>query len=299
MTTDEDLNYIHDFRHRLGLPGIIDVHTHFMPEPVLRKVWAYFDSAGPLTGRPWPIAYRDEEQVRLKTLREFGVRAFTALVYPHKPQMAAWLNGWSADFAARTPDCLHTATFFPEPAAGRYVTEAVESGARIFKVHIQVGDFSPVDPLLTPVWEVLSAARIPVLIHCGSGPAPGRFTGPGPIAELLRRFPDLRLIIAHMGAPDYTDFLDIAERYPRIHLDTTMNFTDFFDSQDPFPEHERTRLLALGDRILFGSDFPNIPYPYAHALYALDRLDLGDAWLRGACYENAAELFGLKPPEPS
>ena len=299
MTTDEDLNYIHDFRHRLGLPGIIDVHTHFMPEPVLRKVWAYCDSAGPLTGRPWPIAYRDEEQVRLKTLREFGVRAFTALVYPHKPQMAAWLNGWSADFAARTPDCLHTATFFPEPAAGRYVTEAVESGARIFKVHIQVGDFSPVDPLLTPVWEVLSAARIPVLIHCGSGPAPGRFTGPGPIAELLRRFPDLRLIIAHMGAPDYTDFLDIAERYPRIHLDTTMNFTDFFDSQDPFHEHERTRLLALGDRILFGSDFPNIPYPYAHALYALDRLDLGDAWLRGACYENAAELFGLKPPEPS
>ena len=25
---------------RLGLPGIIDVHTHFMPEPVMDKVWA-------------------------------------------------------------------------------------------------------------------------------------------------------------------------------------------------------------------------------------------------------------------
>ncbi|WP_067893472.1 amidohydrolase family protein [Nocardia vaccinii] len=295
MTADENLSYVHGFQQRLGLPGIIDVHTHFMPEPVLRKVWAYFDSAGPLTGRPWPIAYRDEEQVRLKTLREFGVRAFTSLVYPHKPEMAAWLNAWSAEFAARTPDCLHTATFFPEPDAGRYVTAAVESGARIFKVHIQVGDFSPVDPLLAPVWDALSAARVPVLVHCGSGPAPGRFTGPGPITELLRRFPDLRLIIAHMGAPDYTEFLDIAERYPRIHLDTTMNFTDFFDSQDPFPETERTRLLALGDRILFGSDFPNIPYPYAHALYALDRLDLGDAWLRNACYANAARLFGLEP----
>ncbi|WP_067676831.1 amidohydrolase family protein [Nocardia miyunensis] len=295
MSADEDRSYVHEFPRRLGLPGIIDVHTHFMPEPVMRKVWAYFDSAGPLTGRPWPIAYRDEEQVRLKTLREFGVRAFTALVYPHKPQMAAWLNEWSAEFAARAPDCLHTATFFPEPDADRYVAAAIESGARIFKVHIQVGDFSPVDQLLAPVWEVLSEAGIPVVIHCGSGPAPGRFTGPGPIAELLHRFPRLRLIIAHMGAPDYTEFLDIAERYPLVHLDTTMNFTDFFDSRDPFPENERTRLLALGDRILFGSDFPNIPYPYAHALYALDRLELGEDWLRGACYGNAAELFGLEP----
>ena len=45
----------------LGLPGMIDVHTHFMPKPVLDKVWHYFDSAGPLVGRAWPIAYRAEE----------------------------------------------------------------------------------------------------------------------------------------------------------------------------------------------------------------------------------------------
>ncbi len=40
-----------------GIPGIIDLHTHFMPPQVMRKVWAYFDQAGPLTGRAWPIAY--------------------------------------------------------------------------------------------------------------------------------------------------------------------------------------------------------------------------------------------------
>ena len=32
----------------LGLPGIVDVHTHFMPKQVMDKVWQYFDSAGPL-----------------------------------------------------------------------------------------------------------------------------------------------------------------------------------------------------------------------------------------------------------
>ena len=116
------------FRERLGLPGLVDVHTHFMPERVLDKVWDYFDAVGPLTGVEWPITYRHEEEQRVALLREFGVRAFTAMLYPHKPEMAAWLNAWSADFAARTPDCLHTATFFPEDGAAAYVGRAVEAG---------------------------------------------------------------------------------------------------------------------------------------------------------------------------
>ncbi|WP_083884034.1 amidohydrolase family protein [Nocardia higoensis] len=288
-----DIAFLAGFRERLALPGIIDVHTHFMPESVLNKVWAYFDSVGPLVGRQWPITYRDEEQVRLKTLRGFGVRAFTSLVYPHKPDMAAWLNDWTAEFAARTPDCLHTATFYPEPEAAAYVATAIERGVRVFKVHIQVGDFAPNDPLLTPVWGLLAEAGVPVVIHCGSGPAPGRFTGPAPIAELLSRFPALRLIVAHMGTPEYSAFLDLAERYPSLSLDTTMVWTDFSEQDAPFPVAEYDRLRALSDRILFGSDFPNIPYPYAHAVQAVERLDLGTEWLRKVFWENGVRMFGL------
>nr|WP_238847359.1 amidohydrolase family protein [Nocardia arthritidis] len=290
---DDDVTYLTEFRRRLGLPGIVDVHTHFMPEQVLRKVWEYFDAAGPLVARQWPIAYRDDEQVRLKTLRGFGVRAFTSLVYPHKPDMAAWLNEWTAEFAARTPDCLHTATFYPEHHAAGYVQTAIERGARIFKVHIQVGRFHPGDPLLNPVWGMIQDAEVPVLIHCGSGPVATEFTGPEPIAGLLRRFPRLRLIIAHLGAPEYREFLDLVERYPLLRLDTTMTFTDFFEAADPFPDGERGRLAEFGDRILFGSDFPNIPYSYSHAVQALERLELGDDWLRKVFYQNASELFEL------
>jgi hypothetical protein len=32
------------FWSELGLDGLIDVHTHFMPANVMRKVWAYFDN---------------------------------------------------------------------------------------------------------------------------------------------------------------------------------------------------------------------------------------------------------------
>jgi uncharacterized protein len=171
----------------LGLPGIVDIHTHFMPERVLDKVWAYFDRAGPLVGRPWPVAYRGDEAERVETLRRFGVRRFTSLVYPHKPKMAAWLNEWAVGFAESTPDCLATATFYPEPEAPRYVDDAIRAGTRIFKVHLQVGDYDPNDPLLDGVWAMIDDAAVPVVIHCGSGPQPGRFTGPEPIRALLDR----------------------------------------------------------------------------------------------------------------
>jgi predicted TIM-barrel fold metal-dependent hydrolase len=281
------------FWRRLGLPGLIDVHTHFMPKRVMDKVWAYFDQVGPLTGRPWPIAYRADEDARLEQLRGFGVRAFTSMVYPHKPEMAAWLNTWAADFAARSPDCLRTATFFPEPEAKRYVADAIESGTRVFKAHLQVGAYDPRDPALNPVWGALQDSGVPVVVHCGSGPYPGAFTGPGPIGAVLERFPRLRLIVAHLGLPEYAEFLDLAATYDGLLLDTTMVFTDFTEQLAPFPPREFPRLRDLQDRILLGTDFPNIPYPYLHQLESLARLELGDDWLRAVCHHNATHLFDL------
>lgn len=278
----------------LDLPGIVDVHTHFMPKSVMDKVWKYFDEAGPLVGRVWPVTYRTDEQRRLEKLRGFGVRAFTSLVYPHKPQMAAWLNEWAADFAAATPDCLHTATLYPEPGVEAYVRRAVDAGARVFKAHIQVGQYDPTDELLDPAWGVIEDAAIPVVMHCGSGPAPGRYTGPGPVTTLLERHPRLRLIVAHMGMPEYGEFLTLVESYPEVRLDTAMAFTPFIEETMPFPTSEHRRLRAHPDRILFGSDFPNIPYGFIDAMRVLTRLPgVDDAWLRAVLHDNAARLFQL------
>ncbi|HEX9032314.1 MAG TPA: amidohydrolase family protein [Streptosporangiaceae bacterium] len=281
------------FWRGLGLPGLIDVHTHFMPPNVLAKVWAYFTQDRGGTGRAWPIAYQFPEDERLALLRAFGVRRFSTLLYPHKPAMAAWLNSWAAEFAARTPDALHSATFYPEPEAGDYVAAAIESGARLFKAHVQVGGYDPRDPALRPVWGLIAEAGIPAVVHCGSGPTPGRFTGPGPIATVLARHPGLKVIVAHLGAPEYGEFLDLAGQYQDVYLDTTMAFTDFMQQIAPFPVSLLPRLAAAADRILLGSDFPSIPYPYLSQLEALGALGLGDDWLRAVCYGNAARLLDL------
>lgn len=277
----------------LGLPGLIDVHTHFMPDQVLRKVWAYFDAAGPKVGRAWPIAYRTSEAERVATLRDFGVLRYASLNYPHKPGMAAWLNEWSTDFAAAQPDCLHSATFYPEPGATEYVERALARGASIFKAHVQVGNYDPTDRMLDGVWNALQHSRTPVVIHAGSGPAPGDFTGPARVRAVLDRFPELTLVIAHMGMPEYGEFLDLCEQFPRVHLDTTMAFTAFVEQADPFPRDRLDDLVRLGDRVLLGTDFPNIPYSYLEALQSIVGLGLGDDWCRGVLYGNAARLFGI------
>ena len=72
-----------------------------------------------------------------------------------------------------------------------------------------------------------------------------------------------------------------------------MAFTDFVEQIAPFPPALRPQLADLGDRIVLGSDYPNIPYPYAHQIAALHRLDLGDDWLRAVLHDNGARLLQL------
>lgn len=284
------------FWRELGLPGLVDVHVHFLPEQVQAKVWEYFGRARDHYGTAtWPITYRLPVEERLEVLDRLGVRAFSTLPYPHKPGMAAWLNDWSAGFADGRPQVLQSATFYPEPEAAGYVAEALDRGARLFKVHVQVGAFDPRDRLLDDVWARLDQTGTPVVIHCGSGPLAGEHTGPAPMAGLLQRFPRLQLVIAHLGMPEYAEFLDLAERYERVHLDTTMFATDFTErGSNAFDRALLPRLSDLRGKVLLGSDFPSIPYPYAHQLEALHRLDLGEEWLRAVLWGNGARLFGLE-----
>ncbi len=291
MTTlplrDEDLPA---YAAELGLPGIFDVHVHFMHPSVLAKVWAYFDAVGPKVGRSWPIAYRGSDDDRVAQLRSMGVRRFSSLSYAHKLGIAEFLNEWTREFAERTPDALWSATFFPEPEAATYVPKLVDAGVQLFKAHLQVGEFAADDPLLEPVWGTLAESRTPIVLHAGSGPAPGRHTGPHGVARVLARHPELRLVIAHMGMPEISEFMDLADGYANVMLDTTMAFVDFWDA--PTDPAVVSRLPGLQDRVLFGTDFPNIPYHYAHQVEALQRLDLGDVWMRDVLWNNGARLFG-------
>jgi len=66
--------------------------------------------------------------------------------------------------------------------------------------------------------------------------------------------------------------------------------THFFEEMAPLPRALRPRLRdrGLAGKVLCGSDFADIPYPYDHQIDDLARGELGDAWLTAVCWANAA-----------
>lgn len=286
------------FLAELGVPGLVDVHVHFLPDNVMDKVWSYFDRAGEHYGREWPIHYRTSVDERVATLKELGVRAFAPLVYPHRPGMGRWLTEWVTDFAARTPGAVPTATLFPEPDVADYLGAAVAAGARVVKVHVQVGSFDPRDPLLRPAWGLLADAGVPAVVHCGHGPVRGAHTGLDVFGQVLAAHPRLPVVLAHAGMPDYGAALDLVERFEHVHLDTTMVGTAFSEGFAPLPADWPARLAGVADRVVLGTDFPNIPYPVAEQLAAItawaaadDRLGL--PFLRSVLHDAPARLLRL------
>jgi uncharacterized protein len=276
---------------RLGLPGLVDIHTHFMPKPVMDAVWRYFDAAEQNYGRAWPVHYRLPEAERVAILEQLGVRRFTALVYPHRSGMAESLSEWAREFAAGTPGCVPTGTFFPEPSAVDYVRTALDAGTVVFKAHIQVGGYDPRDELLDPVWGMLAEAGTPVVVHCGSGPQPGAYTGPGPFGEVLARHPRLTAVIAHAGFPEFAEHFQLARTYENVHIDTTMVGTPFMNDIAQPARDVVAQLGDLQDRVVLGTDFPNIPYAYAEQLAALEGFGHGEQWLRAVCWYNGVRLL--------
>ncbi len=74
------------------------------------------------------------------------------------------------------------------------------------------------------------------VVHTRSAPLRGSYTGAELIERRLARHPDLVLVITHMGMPEYHQFAELAERYPGVHLETTLAFTRFAEQFFPVPE---------------------------------------------------------------
>jgi len=117
-------------------------------------------------------------------------------------------------------------------------------------------------------------------------------------AEVLAAHPTLTAVLAHAGMPEFDAALELVARFPRVHLDTTMVGTPFSLRMSPLPTDWTARLAEHGDRIVLGTDFPNIPYDYATQLraiagWAAQDARLGDGFLRAVLHDTPARLLGL------
>ncbi|HUJ75301.1 MAG TPA: amidohydrolase family protein [bacterium] len=279
----------------IGLPGLVDAHTHWFPDNVTRKIWDYFDR------HYWPICYREPVPGRLEWMRRNGVERFTVLTYAHRPGMAAWLNECTARLAQDVPQAVPCGTFFPEPDVGAVVRRCIEEYRfHGFKLHCRVGAFDPGQPALEPAFEQVQAAGLPVVLHVGGAPDPGRYTVPAVLRRLVMRYPRLKVVVAHMGANEYEEYLGLAEALPTVYLDTTMVFVGF-NACGAYPRAFLPRLEAMSHKVLFGSDFPAIPYSLPYAVQQLLALPLSDQAKRRMLWSNAVGLFRMQdlPENPA
>jgi predicted TIM-barrel fold metal-dependent hydrolase len=289
------------FLEAVSVPGIVDVHVHAMPDRLQQAVWRYFDG---LDDPPWPIRYRDGLEARLDQLRSFGVLAHTALAYAHRPGMLDWLNGFTLDLADAHQQVVPTFTVYPEEGVTDAVADALARGGVVCKVHTQLSRYVLDHPALTDSWRLMEEARTLVVAHTSAvyGVEGGRETSGGAqVARVRSAHPDLRLCIAHLGLPDP----DGSQWRAIEHLDGVWTDVSAALVEPPAAvapvdgPDDRALVRRLGSSLLFGSDFPSVPYSYADQLRGLGRLGLDPDALRAVLHDRAVGLLaeaGWAPP---
>lgn len=266
---------------------MIDFHVHFFPERLFQAIWRVFEGEG----GHWNVRYKVHGEALVDYLREAGVERFVALPYAHKPGVAAGLNDFMAESAQRYPELVPFGTvYLGDPAPLAEARRCIEElGFLGLKLQPAVTREMPDDPRMFPIYELLEALGKIVLCHSGSAPQGWMFDGPERLARVLERFPRLRFVVAHCGAIEYEGFAQVAEQYPNVYFDTAMIRVDTpgFAGNDPgaafFEQFSR--------RILYGSDFPNIPYDYAEQAAGIRSLGLGPVAESAIFHDNAAALL--------
>jgi predicted TIM-barrel fold metal-dependent hydrolase len=265
---------------------IIDIHTHLMPERLFQAVRAYFRA------HLWYPRYDAPANELVETLLAAGISRFVFMPYAHRGDMSRSLNHWVANVQATfAPHGIGFGTFHPDDGEllPRLVDEAfVELGLRGAKLHPQVGRFGLDDPRLNPLYERSIEHGAALVIHAGRRPEPNDHVGARAFSRLMRRFPRLKVVVAHAGADEFDAFFDLCGVYEGVFLDTAMVFNKYLGGPPPIQ-----RVLEFQDRVVFGSDFPNIPYRLEGAIQAILDLRLGRALEEKLLCTNAARLLGL------
>lgn len=245
----------------------------------------------------WPIRYRLHAQETVRFLLDRGVGHVVALHYAHKPGMARTLNAFVGDIARGEPRVVGLGTVFPgEPDATAIVEEAFALGLRGIKLHCHVQAVPPDAPELHDVYAACQRANRPVVIHAGREPSstaypkdPHALCEAGRLEAVLRSFPSLKLCVPHLGADEFAAYGKLLVRYDNLWLDTTMMLADYFDVETP-----RWLLDVRPDRILYGSDFPNLPYAWDRELVRIKGAHLDDARLEMLLSGAARALYGFE-----
>jgi hypothetical protein len=157
-----------------------------------------------------------------------------------------------------------------------------------FKLQLLVQNFYPSDSRLFPLYEMVIRKNKHILFHTGTGPVGNKYVGLEPFMKVVKKFPELPTTVAHMGAHEYTGFIGLLDRYPRLYLDTAFCFmSPPYAGYNLGPDY----LEKYKSRILYGSDYPNLITPREEEIENLLKMDLSQEFYDKIFYDNGIALI--------
>jgi hypothetical protein len=165
-----------------------------------------------------------------------------------------------------------------------------------FHFHPIMGRYSVDDRRLRPLFELIEALKVPVMIDVGTtgmgAGLPGglgsklRHAHPLAIDELASDFPNLTIIAAHPGWPWVEEMTAVALHKGNVYWELSGWAPKYFP--DSLKKDIRGRLR---DKVMFGSDYPSLPY--ARVLGEWDELGYSPEVMDAVFHGNAERVLPL------
>ena len=284
------LNDREDDHVPIALPPVIDAHVHLFPDHMFASIWQWFEKFG------WPIRYRLTSPEVIEFLLSRGVTRIVGLHYAHKPDVARELNRYMAKLCQDFPQLTAMATVFPgEEKASRILSEAFDMGLSGVKLHCHVQCFDMLGAGMHEIYRLCQESNKPLIMHVGREPKspaypcdPYALCSADKLEQVIKAYPDLRICVPHLGADEFDVYLGLLESHNNLWLDTTMTLADYLPFKN-VPDLAKIR----ADRLIYGSDFPNLPYAWDRELKRIAHLNLAAERLEKLLGQNAAGFYGI------
>lgn len=129
-------------------------------------------------------------------------------------------------------------------------------GMKGIKLLPMYAGFFPQDERLDPLWRYAQQHDLPVLLHTGTtfvAAATIECTLPRHLDVVARRFPDVKLILAHLGHPYEGETVAVIRKHPNVYADVSALF---YRPWQLFHSLMLVHEYNVWEKLLFGTDFP-------------------------------------------
>lgn len=234
---------------------IVDVHSHAWEYP------AHFGDDFRAQARRARAGVEVDLTVRYDEYRRAAPPDTRTVVFGGKARLSGvWVDDdYVAGYVAAHPDTL-VGFLSVDPTQPGWERELEDGhrrlGLRGVKLLPMYAGFTPDDPRLDPLWAYATRHRLPVLLHTGTtfvAQAPLDCTLPRHVDRAAIRWPEVRMIMAHLGHPYEGECVAVARKHPHVYADVSaLHYR-------PFQLYHSLMLVqeyGVWDKVLFGSDYP-------------------------------------------